>query len=55
MLIKAKVYPNSKENKIIYGSVLKIYVNKPAKDMKANNMIIEILADFYQIKKKTYQ
>ncbi|MEM5878115.1 MAG: DUF167 domain-containing protein [Candidatus Aenigmatarchaeota archaeon] len=51
MMIKAKVYPNSKENKVVGGETVKIYVSKPAEDGKANQAVIEMLADFYNVKK----
>ncbi|MCX8178695.1 MAG: DUF167 domain-containing protein [Candidatus Aenigmarchaeota archaeon] len=51
MIIKARIYPNSKQSKVVDGETVKIYVTKPAEDGKANQAVIEILADFYNVSK----
>jgi len=50
---KVKVIPNAKKNEVIMEEgKLKVYVNVPAKDGKANRALIEILADFFNVKKR---
>ena len=54
MKIIVKVIPNSKEQRIKkepLGS-LKIYINSQAKEGKANQELIKVLADYYNISKK---
>jgi len=50
---KVKVIPNAKKNEVIMEEgKLKVYVNVPAKDGKANRALIDILADFFNVKKR---
>ncbi|HEC87650.1 MAG TPA: DUF167 domain-containing protein [Thermoplasmatales archaeon] len=50
---KVKVIPNAKKNEVIREEEkLKVYVNVPAKDGKANRALIETLADFFNVKKR---
>ena len=50
--IKIKVIPNAKRNRIIKEQErLKVYVTAPAVDGKANKVLIEILAEYLQVKK----
>ena len=50
---KVKVIPNAKKNEVIMEEEkLKVYVNAPAKDGRANRALIEILADFFNVKKR---
>ena len=50
---KVKVIPNAKKNEVIREKgKLKVYVNVPAKDGKANRALIETLADFFNVKKR---
>ncbi len=50
---KVKVIPNAKKNEVIREKgKLKVYVNAPAKDGRANRALIEILADFFNVKKR---
>jgi uncharacterized protein len=47
-----KVIPNAKRNKIVAEQRrLKVYVTAPAVDGKANKVLIEILAEYLQVKK----
>jgi len=52
-IFKVKVIPNAKKNEVIREEEkLKVYVNVPAKDGKANRALIETLADFFNVKKR---
>lgn len=51
-MIEVKVIPNSKKSLIIKDNdKFKIYVKKPAVDNKANEEAIELLAEFFKVKK----
>jgi uncharacterized protein (TIGR00251 family) len=53
MIIKIKVFPRAKHNQIKpEKDILKIYTSAPAVDNKANEAVMEMLADFYKIKKR---
>ena len=53
MIINIKVYPRAKRNQIKKeGGVLKIYTTSPAIDNKANVAVKEMLAEFFQVKKR---
>ena len=51
MKIKIKVIPNAKENKIIEGEILKVYVKSPPVEGKANKIVISLLAKNFGVKK----
>ncbi|HEC86499.1 MAG TPA: YggU family protein [Thermoplasmatales archaeon] len=52
-IFKVTVIPNAKKNEVIMEEEkLKVYVNAPAKDGRANRVLIEILADFFNVKKR---
>lgn len=52
--IKVKVIPNAKKNRIVQErEVFKVYVNAPAVEGKANKALIEILADYFQVRKSS--
>jgi len=52
MNLKIKVFPNTKENKIIEkNGVFRIYTTAPAKEGKANNAIIKLLSKHLKIPK----
>ena len=52
MKVKVRVVPRAKKEKIIEeNGVLKVYVNDPALEGKANKRVIEMLAEFYKTKK----
>lgn len=52
MIVKVKVTPKSKKEAILKkGEFLKVYVNAPPQQGKANKRLIEILAEYYKVKK----
>lgn len=52
MKIKIRVVPRAKKEKIVEeNGVLKVYVNDPALEGKANKRVIEMLAELYKKKK----
>ncbi len=52
MIIQVKAIPNAKKNVIKQdGAVLKIFLNAPAVDGKANKALVELLADHFDVKK----
>lgn len=52
MIIKVKVFPRAKSNQIkAENGLYKIYTTAPAVDNKANAAVIEMLADFFKVKK----
>lgn len=53
MKVTVMVHPNSKKTRIEKGlmEMLHVYVNTPPLEGKANEAVIEILADFFKIKK----
>jgi len=52
MKIKVKVIPRAKKEKIKKeDGIIKIYTSKPPVDGKANKSLIEMLADYLNVKK----
>ncbi|MEM2583776.1 MAG: DUF167 domain-containing protein [Candidatus Thermoplasmatota archaeon] len=52
MIVKIKVIPNAGKNEIIQeGEILKVKVSSPPSKGKANKEVIELLADFFGVKK----
>ena len=58
MKISIKVIPNAKQNEIVEGGfdesgarILKVRVNQPPEDGKANKAAIELLAKYLKVKK----
>jgi uncharacterized protein (TIGR00251 family) len=53
MIIKVRVIPNSKRNEVIsrVGSILRVKVEAPAVDGKANEELCDFLADFFDVKR----
>ena len=52
-VISIKVIPNAKKNKISdEDGKLKVRVNAPAVGGKANKAVVEVLAGFFEVKKK---
>ncbi|MCA4900007.1 MAG: DUF167 domain-containing protein [Bacteroidota bacterium] len=50
--INIKVIPNARKNVVVEeGGILKVYVNAPANDGKANAAVIQTLALHFGIKK----
>ena len=51
-----KVVPNAKLTKLVVtDQLIKVWVNAPAIDDKANKAVIEILAKHFQIQKKSVE
>ncbi len=52
--INIKVIPNAKKAKVVEEDQrLKVYVNSPAVDGKANESVIRILAEHFGVRKST--
>ena len=50
--MKVKVFPKAKKERVEKeGELLKVYVNAPAVDGKANSAVIESLAEYFGKKK----
>jgi len=47
MLIQVKVKPNSKENKIIAGEIMEVFLKSPAENNRANIELIKLLKKYY--------
>ncbi|MDD4178996.1 MAG: DUF167 domain-containing protein [Candidatus Margulisbacteria bacterium] len=53
MIVNVKVVPNAKRNKIIEeNGKLKVYLNAPAVDGKANQALLEFMAEHYGVKRR---
>lgn len=53
MKLNLKVIPNSKKNQIIEEKeFIKVYVTKQAVNNKANKAVIDLLSEYFNIKKK---
>ncbi len=51
-IIKVKVFPNSKNDEVIKeNEILRVYVKARAEDGKANRSLIEMLSNYFGIKK----
>lgn len=52
MLINVKTVPNASKNRVLKdGNAYRVYVNSPAADGKANKALIDVLAEFFDVKK----
>lgn len=52
MVIQIKVKTNSKEQKIyLVDDIYNIYVKSPAKEGKANMEVIDMIAEYFNVKK----
>ncbi len=57
MKVAVKVIPNAKQNAVVedivdsLGRSLKLKVNQVPEDGKANKAVIELLADYFEVKK----
>jgi uncharacterized protein (TIGR00251 family) len=58
MKLFVKVTPNAKQNQVVDDNIdllgnrnLKVKVNQPPEDGKANKAVIEILAKYFEVKK----
>jgi uncharacterized protein (TIGR00251 family) len=54
MKISVRVIPNAKQSKIIDegNGDFKVKVNQVAEDGKANEAVVEIIAEFFKVKKR---
>ena len=54
MKIKVKVVPRAKKEEIKEeNGVMKVYISKPPAEGRANKRLIEMLADYLNVKKRT--
>ncbi|MFA4905433.1 MAG: DUF167 domain-containing protein [Candidatus Margulisiibacteriota bacterium] len=52
MLIKVRVVPNAKQNKIVEEKDrLKVYLNAPPVEGKANKALVELLAEHFNVRR----
>jgi hypothetical protein len=52
MIVNIKIIPRAAKEKIeLFNQGLKVHVNAPAIDNKANLRLIEVLAQYYRVKK----
>ena len=49
--VNVKVIPNAKRDEVVDGDVLKVYVRAPAVGGRANRAVIEVLAEFFNVRK----
>ena len=50
--LKIKVITNAKKNTVVEGEgTLKVYVNAPPVDGKANKVVAEVLAEHFKVRK----
>ena len=54
MIIRVRVIPNSDENEVVgrIGSVVRVKVVSPDLDEKANYVLIQYLAEFFEVRPK---
>ncbi len=55
MIVKVRVIPSCTENEVVsrIGSVLRVKVSTPSLDEKANNILRNYLAEFFDVTAKT--
>ena len=55
MIVKVRVIPDAYENEVVsrIGSVLRVKVNAPANDDKANMALRNYLAEFFEVSTRT--
>lgn len=55
MIIKVKIHPNSKENKIITESdnFLELKIKAPAIENKANKELVDFLSEYFNVNKSS--
>jgi uncharacterized protein len=51
MIIRVRVIPNSYQNEVVgrVGSVVRVKVCSPQVDVRANNVLIKYLAEFFEV------
>jgi len=53
MMLKVRVIPNAKEVRLVrQADQLKVYLTAPAQEGRANQALIEFLADTFRVKKR---
>jgi uncharacterized protein (TIGR00251 family) len=53
MMLKVRIIPNAKEIRLVReADRLKIYLTAPAQEGRANQALIEFLADTFRVKKR---
>lgn len=53
MIVNVRVIPRAKQNKVVAeAGRLKVYLTAPPVDGKANDLLIEVLADHFGVKKR---
>ena len=51
-VIEVKIFPNSKQNKVEKeGDIYRVHVRAPAVEGKANKALLDMLAEYLQVKK----
>lgn len=62
MKISVKIIPNAKQNEVVEDivdllgvRVLKVKVNQPPEDGKANKALIDVLAEYFKVKKNSVE
>ncbi|MEM2088004.1 MAG: DUF167 domain-containing protein [Thermoproteota archaeon] len=51
-IVKVRVVPNARENRVTEeGSGLKVYVRAPPVEGKANRIVVELLADYFKVRR----
>ena len=55
MIIRVRVIPDAYENEVVgrIGSVVRVKVCSPQIDEKANNVLLNYLAEFFEVKPKS--
>ena len=55
MIIRVRVIPDAYENEVVgrIGSVVRVKVCSPEIDEKANNVLLNYLAEFFEVKPKS--
>ncbi|MFA5183383.1 MAG: DUF167 domain-containing protein [Syntrophales bacterium] len=52
MLLTVRVVPNAKKERLLAeGGIVKVYLNAPPVDGKANDALIEFLAEHYKVRR----
>ena len=48
MLLRVRVHPSAREEKVLQGEVWEIYVKEPAQKGRANARVLEILKKYFR-------
>lgn len=53
MIIKVRVVPNAKQERLVrQADLLKVYLTAPAQEGRANQALIDFLAETFRVKKR---